>query len=748
MRWVPHGQPVDVAGHVIAGGMIYVGGYLDGVTGRAAPELINPELPVAPASAADDPGPQPAYHLLAPAARGAYLGWHAGGRSTEVPAGLVLLFCFGLERRVLNDAGHDPAVRDELPAIAAEVYRLRQRYARSRPDLSATLERLLDLLAVLAAPRRAPAGGPCPAGRRPAGAGSAATAPMPVRVALARFGASATPVPVEWAALWARHHLLLAPRSAQAGCPEEFDRLFALRYRATFGSGLVPAGDSPGLRIRYQPANPGLSATLVCREDLPDALADPDSARALTGLLDAVAAELEPYRRMVAQFPQARGSLAGTALLPVDLLDADRGQFGALRIWIEARFDARALAVVDGAQFAAFWSTAVPGQMARDEAAAFIGVLALLGVGVEPDVRFGAPVLGPGPVVLFRAGAPVWRRPAGGYGRAWSAAADADRPRPEFATAAAIARCGAALVAAPGPVEPQGVLWTRALNCVPDLAMACRLPDAHWSRLTARLGWLLAGGVDIDRLPRQVARLTPVDRELAGRWLVALAATVAPGFPPATVAVLTRLYRILGLDADLLFSRLHECSVAWPRVLTVARPQVADGPDEPVVVRAADPRRGGFTLPWSPTRTADQPPEGVQPAGDGAAAGGAVRLDPAAISAKLQESAQVAGLLAGIFDTADRDLDIDSCSSPAIHAAPADLIAGLDGAHSMLLRALAGQEHWTPEEFAALADAHGVLPDGALDLLNEVALDTTGGAVIVDGATLAVDHDVLQELLR
>jgi hypothetical protein len=183
-------------------------------------------------------------------------------------------------------------------------------------------------------------------------------------------------------------------------------------------------------------------------------------------------------------------------------------------------------------------------------------------------------------------------------------------------------------------------------------------------------------------------------------------------------------------------------------VLTGARPQVADGPDEPVVVRAADPRRGGFTLPWSPTRTADQPPEGVQPAGDGAAAGGAVRLDPAAISAKLQESAQVAGLLAGIFDTADRDLDIDSCSSPAIHAAPADLIAGLDGAHSMLLRALAGQEHWTPEEFAALADAHGVLPDGALDLLNEVALDTTGGAVIVDGATLAVDHDVLQELLR
>jgi hypothetical protein len=720
--WVPSGRPVDIAGHVIAGGMIYVGGYFDGVTGRAAAELINPELAVAAASTAGDPGPQPAYHLLSPAARGAYLDWHAGGRHSEVPAGLVLLFCFGLERRVLHDTGHDPAVRDELPAIAAEVRRLHQRYAGSRPELSARLERLLDVLAVLAAPRRAPAGGP----------GPAATAPVPVRVALAGFGASATPVPVEWARLWVRHLLLPAPRGAQADCPEEFDRLFTLRYRAAFGPGLVPAGDSPGLRIRYQPANPGLSATLVCREDLPDALADPGSARLLTGLLDAVGAELEPYRRMVAQFPQARGSLAATALLPADLLDADRGRFGALRIWTEAQFDARPLAVVDGAQFAAFWSTAVPGRMARDEAAAFIGVLALLGVGVEPDVRFGAAVLGPGPVVLFRAGAPVWQRPAGGYGQAPPAAADADRPGPEFATAAAIARCGAALVAALGPVEPQGALWTRTLNGVADLAAVCRLSATHRSRLTARLGWLLVSGVDIDRLPRQVARLTSVDREVAGRWLVALAATVAPGFPPATVAVLTRLYRILGLDADLLFSRLHERSVAGPRV--------ADSPDEPVVVRAADPRRGGFTLPWSATRTADAPPA--------TAAAGVVRLDPATISAKLEESARVAGLLAGIFDTADGDLDTDTRSGPAPDAAPADLIAGLDGAHSMLLRALAEREQWTREKFAALAGAHGVLPDGALDVLNEVAIDTTGEAVILDGATLAVDFDILQELLR
>ena len=49
--------------------------------------------------------------------------------------------------------------------------------------------------------------------------------------------------------------------------------------------------------------------------------------------------------------------------------------------------------------------------------------------------------------------------------------------------------------------------------------------------------------------------------------------------------------------------------------------------------------------------------------------------------------------------------------------------------------------------FVSLAAAHGVLPDGALDLLNEVAIDTVGAPVAADGATLTVDHDVLLELL-
>jgi hypothetical protein len=713
---------VDVAGHVIPGGLFYVGGSLGGVTGGVEPALVDPELPVTSdgrGPTAVDLGPVLAYHLISPAARGAYLRWLAGGRRTDAPAGLVQLFCLGLERRVLHDDGHDTAVRGELPAIAAEVWRLRERYGRA-PDLSDRLSGLMDLLDVLAAPRRAVPGAAVSATR---------STPMRVRVALSRFAASGTPVPVDWARVWVRHHPLVPPRRVQALCPAEFDHLFTARYRDAFGPGLVPSDDVPGLRLRYQPAHQDLGVTLVRREDLPDVLSEPRAGRLLGRLVDDVAGELDPYCRMVARFPHSQGSLAATALLPADLLDADRGPFGALRVWTEARFNGRPLAVVDGAEFAAFWSTAAPGRMARDEAEAFIEVMALLGVGVEPDVRFGGPALGPGPVVLFRSGVPVWQRPAAASRRA-GAAAEAARPGPGFAAAAAIARCAAVVTAAAGPVVPHGAVWVRVLDTVTDLAVACGVAVGHRPRLAARLVWLLATGVAVDRLPRQVTRLGEPERETAGRWLISLAAAVAPGFPHPVVAALSRVYRVLGLDVDLLFSRLHAFSVGGPQPAGVS--------DEPVLVRAADPDRGGFTLPWTASRDPGGPSADAEPR-----PGDDLRLDLAVVNRTAQESEAVAALLGTIFDS-------DTVDSPAAGTAfaGADPITGLDRAHSGLLRALAERSPLTRDEFAALAGAHGVLPDGAVDVLNEAAIDTVGEPVVLDGATLTVDDDVLQELLR
>jgi hypothetical protein len=717
-RWVPPGEPAAVGGHVIPGGLIYLGQRLPGDTGPAEPTLIDPDLPVSASPghyAGPDSGAELAYHLLSPVTRKAYLQWQAGGRRTEVAPGLVRLFCFGLERRVLVDWDVDPAVQRELPALTAEAYRLRARYGAAGTSLREALDHLLDLLELLTAQRAAPE--------------PDRETPMAVRIALARFAVSSTPVPVAWARAWMRHHPSLAPSRSESDCPAEFDRLFTLRYRDRYGTGLVPAGGGAGIRLRYQPANPGLATTLVCRPDLPDLLSERRDIRALATLRDEVAAVLDPYRRWLARFPQGRDSLAAVPLLPAELIDVRHGRLGSVRVWSERRLDGQARALIDAGEFWDFWSAASPERMATDEAAALLAVLAKLDLGVEPDVRFGAPPLAPGSAVLFRLGRPA-----------------ADRPGAHFASAAAIARCAAAVASAARPIDPREPAGTALLASTADLAAALRLEPGEDLRLAARLSWLLTTRVDVDRLGRLTTMMTVAEREVAGHFLVTAAVLADPVIGPATVMTLTRVYRILGLQVDLVFQRLHERSTGGgpllPRIAGAEAPPVPasrraqeaaglggagfERSDEPVVVQAGSRQPSGYALPWAPPSAADA---GTPSTG--------LRLDRSLIRKKVADSDTAAALLGTIFETEE----------PIGDPEPPVAVPGLDRAHDALLHALGERPSWTRAEFESLAAVHGVMPDGALDLLNEVAIDTTGEPLVEGGATLTVANDVLRELL-
>jgi hypothetical protein len=266
--------------------------------------------------------------------------------------------------------------------------------------------------------------------------------------------------------------------------------------------------------------------------------------------------------------------------------------------------------------------------------------------------------------------------------------------------------------------------------------------------------------VDVERLSRQTVLLDEAGREVAGRYLIAVAAAADPAVGPATVAALTRVYRILGLEPNLVFHRLHEHSLGaapWTiHPVAPGRPAHSPGPaypvsadtaDEPVVVRAADTHTHGYALPWT-TVLPDpaNPPPAVPSADLEAAAPAGVPLDRTAITRKLAESAAAASLLTEIFGV-DPPPDPDQPSGTYAPSASCQPVAGLDVTHTLLLRALASRPCRTREEFAALAAQYGVLPDGALDLLNEIAIDTVGAPVIDGEVTLAVHTDVLLELL-
>jgi len=70
-------------------------------------------------------GPAYAYANASPENRGEYLKWLSGGKNDQgVDIGYVILYFYGLERRVLVDAESDRSVASELPIIETEILRL------------------------------------------------------------------------------------------------------------------------------------------------------------------------------------------------------------------------------------------------------------------------------------------------------------------------------------------------------------------------------------------------------------------------------------------------------------------------------------------------------------------------------------------------------------------------------------------------------------------------------------------------
>lgn len=110
------------------------------------------------------------------------------------------------------------------------------------------------------------------------------------------------------------------------------------------------------------------------------------------------------------------------------------------------------------------------------------------------------------------------------------------------------------------------------------------------------------------------------------------------------------------------------------------------------------------------------------------------------VQAKLHETRAVSALLSGVFVEAE-----DEASTFVRPSEPG--IAGLDAAHSALLRQLAGRTSVARSELEAEARSFGLLPDGALDTINDAAFDRVGVAITTGDDPIDVDTTALEEML-
>lgn len=754
-RWIAANEQVEFQGIAIRGGLLYIGSTGSrpnaGFTG-IEPSLIDPTLPVSFPDA-DSPLHDlpywPAYATLTPRERGIYLRWLAEGRrDPRIPVGYPFLFLYGIERRLLLE--QDTLDARALVAIRTEVAALDARYGPASESFHAACEQmtgLADLLqveGVLASWKPGIPGGldeaaaliPPPPPLIP----NARPIPISLRIGLGVLALARRPIPPDWALAWAWYEPTTSIRAAAIRLPGEFATLFAIRYRARYGDGLaVNAKRLRRLELRIAPANATLGEQQIRATLLPDVVTA-EQVFGVSDLIRIVANDLDEASRWLARSPDRAGSLSAWARLPDALRDPDLPFAAGVLAELDALMGAREVAIVPGERLLRLWAggkATLPPKLTRPDGIALADALARLGFGIEPDpgTGTGTPITAEGSIALFRLPEPI------------HTSIGTDTPAEHAASQATILIDLAAMVG-----EADGAASLPEFSAMRShLREAYALTAGEERRLGARLAWLAAHPASERSLAGVKKRIAPLSPEERDRLAIGLLRIVdADGaISPKEVTVLQKIWKLLGRDPDRVASDLHAimtggrldptpatATATAPTATTAKPPDAAPARrpkrtppstrDDPVIVRRATPEEPGVRIP---------PPPGAK----GAPPEADLTLDPSAIARKIADTAAVSALLGNLLDD-----DATPVPSPASGPSPSQPDAA-GRAQDGLLAALAGREAWPAEAFSALAEQHAMMPNAALDLLNDLGFEHAGDPLLIEEAdgSLRVDAAVL-----
>ncbi len=661
---------MSIAGVTVTDGMIYVGktsGSYDQYDGC----VIDPNLPLGVAAAAEPLGYWPSYQNTSPNCRKRYLEWLGSGKqAADIDIGYVFLYFYGLERRLIAET---PSAT-EVEALSRELQRLRSLYS-GNGSFNGYSARLLEAVSFLHdakshnsdifAPDLAVAGGEM----SPA-----------LKLAIAREVMSARPLEFELAAaaligmrdFWANH------RQALEHARQPFLLVLRTRFAAAFPSGfLVRNRKDSHLAVTYRGATAGLYVDLTVQAGL-KGLPDPETLTwtKLLSLAEGVANELAPLAKLLAYYPTKANSLTALVNCPAELRDSIAVD---ARRWIDGLTSpapvpfgllAKHAIGAEGAK----WTVRHRRQISE----------ALAGVGwsMEPGADDAIERLADDTVVF------VIREVIDGQSR-------------EMAVASAAAMLVANIAKAN---KDHGTkleeFW------LSQLPSRLALPASHTERLRARLAWYRNSNVAIPKVKRLLGDATSEERELCA-WSATVATGATGNVDKPQIAALEALYDALGVARSALYTGLHAGVAA-----------AVSGVDEPVEVS----RGVAEVIHRIP------PPPAMKPADP----------DVDRLAKIRAETESVSAMLASIFTETEPEPE----EAPPASDSP---LVGLDNEHTTLLTTLVRQSEWARQEFEAIAASLSLMPDGALEAINEWAFDRYDDALIEDGDPLTINLDLLAE---
>ena len=687
--WVRKGQSVTIADRTIDG-MVYVGKpprIGSSYYGERCRAYIDPSLSVA-RSGSDKNGDNmsywPGYSNIPAVCRATYLDWLAGGRQDgTINPGYMFLFFYGLERRFLVDQPPD----DEKQEIVAEVERLKILFADNY-SAQRYLGEFLDIARIMAM------GGISlddATLKQAILENRSWDLPFSLKFALGGMIAEGKAFDAEWLHLWLHCHPERRLRTPAERCGDEFKALFKLKFDALYPDGLKVRTPRKLLKMDYRAASSEFNCSVnltagdggdVAIPDVTDLRSPVQKAQKIA---DEAMDELDKFSRYLGRNPDGRGSIEAQALLPAELWGLfPSSELEELKDWARERVAAGGL--VPAFDVISRLEGETPERLGKRNLTGAADALARIGFGMAPDPRFS--LRGPKidePVVIFELGEPVEQLEDVSLAYRTELF--------ELALATFVAHADSKIVEAE----------RRALR--EKIEAVSGLTELERKRLQANLEWYLDVPPDMSWL-RSKLKDADAEHHLALRAAVVAIAHADSVIQSEEVACIEKIYKALGIDAGLVYADLH----------------AGDVPDGPVRVKAAEAEAPGEQIPDEPKAKA-------------------ASLDAARIAAIRNDTERVSSVLGEIF-SADEDV---SDEAAAAHAFPSSM-AGLDPKHAMLVEQIIQRDHWTDEEFDKIANKQGLMPSGALEVVNEWAFDKFDEALLDEYEGYDVSPDIADTL--
>jgi uncharacterized tellurite resistance protein B-like protein len=462
--------------------------------------------------------------------------------------------------------------------------------------------------------------------------------------------------------------------------------------------------------VSYRAASGGLRSENFSSDfgGLPDVTTVVTPLRKLQGIIDEAATGLEAYSRFIGRHADKAESLEATLLLPKELWSATvKVAVSAL----DARVGAGMVVVRLGELVSAFGGAVAP---SREILKNLFALLRSQNVGVEPDVLSGAKTpKADDSVVLFRL--------------AVNEATLSSAAESAYAAVAVMLDLAITLANADGKISGREVQF---LNRQVDAWS--HVGDSAQRRLRARLRLGIVYPPTLASLRSRIEPLPTLAREALAKLLSALA--MADGkLDAAAVKHLEKMYALLGIDSTLLYRELHGVAAAADRRRAT-----------PPVRIPAQTQGATASVVTTSNQTLAQPTA----TGKAATNSGGTQLDPARIAALQAETERVTVLLSKVFDeeVPVEPMAADSAEDAGPETLEAPRLLGLDGEHSAFLRLLLTRHSWTRAELNDIAADMEMMLDGALERVNEAALEMFDARIAEGDDPIEIAQDLMESV--